>query len=154
MSEVVETPVAEVKETKKSKSESISMTQESLLELLMKFNEASSDKLANALLESRKPYRDPKQEENEEFMREQAREQRRRESANLKAYQDNCPHLAGSNPLSDQPDLRVAHLGLNRDVWHLHQLPAHLPRDRPGLQPMAAQGDDQQAVPSWRTHIP
>ncbi len=77
MSEVVETPVAEVKETKKSKSESISMTQESLLELLMKFNEASSD-----------------------------------------------------------------------------QLPAHLPRDRPGLQPMAAQGDDQQAVPSWRTHIP
>jgi hypothetical protein len=34
--------------------------------------------------------------------------------AAVKAAQDQCPHLAGSNPLSDQPDL------LNRTsiIWH------------------------------------
>lgn len=113
MSEVNEIEVEqEAKPDKKSKP--ITMTPESLLELITKMNETSTDRLAAALIESRKPYVDPKQEQNEEFMRQQAREQRKREEAGRKRDQENCPHLAGSNSLSDQPDL----LGRTCIVWH------------------------------------
>lgn len=115
MSETNESEVQAVKESPaKGKSQPITMSQESLLELIAKMNDASTEKLVSALIESRKPYTDPKQEQNEEFMRQQAREQRKREEASRKYEQSNCPHTAGCNSLSDQLDLH------NRTciVWH------------------------------------
>jgi|SRR5665213_1022445 len=92
----------------------LTMSADALLELIARMNADASDRLAKALLESRKPWTDPKQEENEEFMRKQERVQRERTAAATKEYQDNCPHIAGSNPLSDQADL----LGRTCIIWH------------------------------------
>jgi hypothetical protein len=58
-------------------------------------------KLADALLESRKPWKDPRQEENDKMMKEQARELYKRIEAQIKLSRQTCPHLQGSNPLSD-----------------------------------------------------
>ena len=106
--------LAPVARSKKTEPAPIVMSQESLLELIGKMNEGIAEKLANALIESKKPYIDPAQESNKEADRASARRQRIRDAANKKADQDNCPHLAGSNSLSDQPDL------LNRTsiIWH------------------------------------
>jgi hypothetical protein len=90
------------------------MSPDALLELIARMNSDASDRLAKALIESRKPWTDPKQEENEQFMRNQERAQRERTALATKAYQENCPHLAGSNPLSDQSDL----LGRTCIIWH------------------------------------
>jgi hypothetical protein len=63
---------------------------------------STSETLANAILESRKPYVDPRNEQNEEQMRQSSREQRKREIEQTKYSQDNCPHMQGSNALSDR----------------------------------------------------
>jgi metal-dependent amidase/aminoacylase/carboxypeptidase family protein len=70
--------------------------------------------LADALIESQKPYIDPKKEENEEKFRAQMRRQAEQERANLKAARNACPHIAGSNSLSEFQDQH------NRTciVWH------------------------------------
>src|SRR5579875_3449487 len=59
--------------------------------------------LADAIIESRKPYVDPNKVKNEELMREQMREQRRRLEESLKRDQARCQHLQGSHELSDFP---------------------------------------------------
>jgi uncharacterized protein with PIN domain len=61
--------------------------------------------LVEAILESRKPYIDPKREENEKRWRAQMRKQREMMDANLKADQNRCEHIMGSNALSEYPDL-------------------------------------------------
>ena len=63
---------------------------------------ASSETLASAILESRKPYVDPRHAENEEQMRQSSRLQRAREQEYTKYSQENCLHLQGSNALSDR----------------------------------------------------
>lgn len=56
---------------------------------------------SKAIEESKKPYKDPLQEQNDEAMRRSMREQRERDRVREKISQRNCPHLQGSNPLSD-----------------------------------------------------
>jgi hypothetical protein len=58
-------------------------------------------KLAEALIESKKPYVDPRQVENEKAMREQMRVVNERMKAQIYASQETCPHLQGSSELSD-----------------------------------------------------
>lgn len=116
----VESPVAnqgKSQEPIKSAAEfadSVTLTVPDLLALLAKMNGDSSDKLAAALIESRKPYIDPNKEINDQMWREQAREQAKREKANTAAYQKNCPHIAGCNSLSDLRD----QAGRTSIVWH------------------------------------
>lgn len=64
-------------------------------------SKAQSEMIANAILESRKPYKDPAQEENDKRMRESMREVNERIQREILASQDVCPHKQGSNPLSE-----------------------------------------------------
>lgn len=57
--------------------------------------------LAKAIIESRKPYVDPRQEENEKAMRESMRKVNERMKAQILASQSTCPHLQGSSENSD-----------------------------------------------------
>lgn len=77
---------------------------------------SSSGLLADAIKESRKPYIDPKQAENDETMRTQMREQSARIAADIRASQDLCPHLQGSNPLSEQPKQTTSIVMHRRDT--------------------------------------
>jgi len=56
----------------------------------------SNESLAKAIIESRKPYVDPKNEENEKLFREQTREMERRKRDQILKSQEWCQHLAGS----------------------------------------------------------
>ncbi|MCU1301726.1 MAG: hypothetical protein JWQ87_2010 [Candidatus Sulfotelmatobacter sp.] len=77
---------------------------------------SSSGLLADAIKESRKPYVDPKQQENDETMKKQMREQSERIAADIRASQDLCPHLQGSNPLSEQPKQTTSIVMHRRDT--------------------------------------
>jgi hypothetical protein len=62
---------------------------------------ASSKIIAEAMLESRKPYISPADVENQKRMRESTRESQERILAQIAADQDTCPHKQGSNSLSE-----------------------------------------------------
>lgn len=55
------------------------------------------------------------EEKNETIFRAAEKEQRERLKAVVKAEQDRCPHIAGSNPLSEDRD----HSGRTSIVWHI-----------------------------------
>lgn len=103
--------IAEVKE-KKSKPEEkeITLNLKDLQAIIaqavamasVEAGKSSSETLAAAILESRKPYVDPRNEENEEQMRQSSRLQRQREKEQTEYSQKHCPHLQGSNALSDR----------------------------------------------------
>lgn len=57
--------------------------------------------LAAAIIESRKPYVDPRDVENEKAMRESMRKVNERMKAQIIASQSTCPHLQGSSENSD-----------------------------------------------------
>lgn len=63
--------------------------------------EQSSKVIAQALIESRKPYVDPRQEQNQKMMQDQQRELHDRIKADIAASRENCAHLQGSNALSE-----------------------------------------------------
>lgn len=56
--------------------------------------------IAKALIESKKPYIDPRQKANDAAARRSMISSRAKEQAAFKAAQFNCPHKKGSNPLS------------------------------------------------------
>jgi hypothetical protein len=98
------------KATRAKASDSLSMTREDLSALIAGAIEAakvasSNDTaaLVNAILESRKPYVDPAQKATLTAIRKQMREQRLKIMEQMKLEQASCPHLQGSNPLSDFP---------------------------------------------------
>jgi hypothetical protein len=97
--------MADVHEVKPEKSAKLSIGLEEL-QLLINNSvsqavEASSKVIAQALIESRKPYVDPRTEENDKLMRESMREVQTRINAEIEASRDNCAHLQGSNALSE-----------------------------------------------------
>lgn len=63
--------------------------------------EQSSKVIAQALVESRKPYVKPEDEENARRMRESSHEIQARIKREIEASRDNCAHLQGSNALSE-----------------------------------------------------
>ena len=69
--------------------------------------ERSARILAEALIESRKPYKDPKQEANEIADRERDRNIRKYMEENLARDRENCQHIQGSNALSEYPNIRM-----------------------------------------------
>jgi hypothetical protein len=71
--------------------------------------------LVNAIIESKKPYVDPAQQATLKAIRKQMREQRIKIDAQIKLEQSSCPHLQGSNPLSDFPSPH----GLTSIVQHV-----------------------------------
>lgn len=75
-----------------------------LISEVVKMSNASNEKLVEAIVESRKPYTDPQIEENNKRIRAQMRKQHEQLKANERAAQDTCPHLMGSNRLSDFPN--------------------------------------------------
>ena len=75
--------------------------------------------IAEAMIEAKKPYVDPRQTANEESMRASMRDQEKRLRENTRRYQyDECSHIMGSHPLSDQADQ------FNRTAicWHRNDL--------------------------------
>lgn len=64
-------------------------------------SKSTSETLAQAILEARKPYKDPAQEENDRVMRENMRETQERIRKEMSLSQDACPHKQGCNPLSE-----------------------------------------------------
>jgi hypothetical protein len=76
---------------------------ESSLTRVLETIAAGQKAMADALLESRKPYIDPKKEYNENLMREQMREVMVRQKRDMEYAQENCEHHMGCNPLSSQP---------------------------------------------------
>ncbi len=93
------------------KNEKISLTLEELKGMIVaavstavqQSSETSAKMIAEAMLESRKPYIDPKQVENEANMRDSMRKAQERMNAEIKESQAVCQHLQGSNALSDFP---------------------------------------------------
>jgi hypothetical protein len=63
--------------------------------------EQSSKVIAQALVESRKPYVNPLHEENDRRLREANHEIQERIKREIEASRDNCAHLQGSNALSE-----------------------------------------------------
>lgn len=61
----------------------------------------SSQVIADALIEARKPYVDPRQQENERKMRDSMREVQDRINRQIAASKEFCPHVQGSNELSE-----------------------------------------------------
>jgi hypothetical protein len=61
----------------------------------------SGQTFANAILESRKPYVDPRVKENEDMMRDSFRIAQERMQAEIEASRAYCAHLQGSNALSE-----------------------------------------------------
>ncbi len=86
----------------------ISLTPEQLQAIIVSAVEGAGEKqakiLAEALIESKKPYVDPKQAENAEADRKRDAEIQARMRENLKRDRQNCKHIRGSNALSDWPD--------------------------------------------------
>lgn len=74
--------------------------------------EVSAQIIANALIESRKPYIDPKREQNEEQFRQNDREIKRRLRENLKIAQDSCQHMYGG--LGDEPHASLSAFQMHR----------------------------------------
>lgn len=117
----IETDAPEVQAKPKTEG-SFSMTAADLKELVSSIvssvtaqsGEASAKILAEAILESRKPYKDPLQEKNAEAMRLSDRELQKRLKQEVDASRDNCEHLQGSNALSEQKS--------DRGSFVLHQL--------------------------------
>lgn len=80
-----------------SANDNITMSASALEAMFSKFAET----IANAMIESKKPYIDPRKTENDDNMRETTRKLQERIQADIKASQANCPHYQGSNPLSE-----------------------------------------------------
>src|SRR5215469_9302551 len=57
--------------------------------------------IADALIQSKIPYVDPRQKENEEIFRKSSRETAERIKRELELSREACPHKQGSNPLSE-----------------------------------------------------
>lgn len=66
-------------------------------------NEGNIAQLVAALLESKKPYVDTRQEENLRMIAQQDAAARERQRAAIEDSQKSCPHFQGSNPLSEIP---------------------------------------------------
>lgn len=64
-------------------------------------SESSAKIIADALIEARKPYKDPRTEANDEMMRKQGRETWERIQREIVASRETCAHLQGSNALSE-----------------------------------------------------
>lgn len=63
--------------------------------------ESSAKIIADALIEARKPYVDPRVEQNNQMMREQQKELHERIKRDIEASRENCPHMQGCNALSE-----------------------------------------------------
>lgn len=103
-------------------SDTLSMTRGDLQALIAGVVEAAkassandTASLVNAIIESRKPYVDPAQQATLRAIRKQMREQRLKIMEQMKLEQASCPHLQGSNPLSDFPSPH----GLTSFVQHI-----------------------------------
>lgn len=91
------------------KSEKISLSLDDLKDIVssaiasaVSQSQASSAKIiADAMLEARKPYVDPRQVENEKAMRDSMRIAQDRINREIEASKETCPHLQGSNALSE-----------------------------------------------------
>lgn len=64
--------------------------------------------LVEALKDIRKPYKSPAQEENDRVMAEQTRELQERLRRTLELDRANCPHMQGSNALSEEQGTRTS----------------------------------------------
>ena len=100
------------KPSKKSEPAVVTMTVEQITNLVTaavtasekRSSDATADALkalAVAIQDSRKPYKDPRSEYNDQMMRDQMRETNLRIAKNIAASQASCPHMQGSNELSD-----------------------------------------------------
>lgn len=61
----------------------------------------SGQVMADAILQSRIPYVDPRQKENEDTMRKNTRETTERIAREIEASRESCLHVQGSNALSE-----------------------------------------------------
>lgn len=91
------------KKGKKSEADSqaITLTVADLKELISQSQADNARIIAEALIQSRIPYKDPKQQQNEETMRQSMRETQERIKREIEAGREACPHKQGSNPLSE-----------------------------------------------------
>lgn len=76
------------------------------------------DKIASALLESRKPWVDPRVEQNEETFRASLRMIEKNKRENIATHQKQCPHIQGCNALSEMQHPS----GLTCIAWHVTDL--------------------------------
>jgi len=73
----------------------------SVAEAVAQSSSVAGKVMAEAILEARKPYVDPRQVENDKMMREQMRESNERINREIEASRLSCAHLQGSNALSE-----------------------------------------------------
>lgn len=64
-------------------------------------SEQNAAVIAQALIESKKPYVDPAQKANEDFMKQQMRVATERMDREREMARETCPHKQGCNPLSE-----------------------------------------------------
>lgn len=93
-------PAKETPETPKD-NQMLNLNVNDLVTLIRTVVAESNKTTAEAIIESKKPYVDPKQKENEEAMRRSMKEVELRRKEEERVSQDMCPHKQGSNALSD-----------------------------------------------------
>lgn len=110
---VVETPMGGKKQG------NLSISPAELVSLIDSMVTKSNEKLVEALIESRKPYVDPKTEENDKMLRANFKSLEERKRRGKALEQSSCPHLQGSNILSEESGDRTAVLWhrLDNGVW-------------------------------------
>lgn len=92
------------------------MTKSDLLQLIAQMSSEQAKLIADALIESKKPYVKPEDLENEKLFREQTKRQMEQERQMKRANQRVCPHIAGCNPLSESRDVA----GRTSIIWHTY----------------------------------
>lgn len=112
-----ETPVVETSPEAPKPEVLTPLTTESLLQVILAMQKQQQDAnaaLVEAILDSKKPYVDPRKAENDKLFDDQAKDIELRRKVNIRAAQDTCEHIAGSSNLSEQKDL----YGRTSIVWH------------------------------------
>lgn len=95
---------------KHGKKEKISVSPEEFASAIKDAVQSQAQILAEAIIESRKPYTPPQVEENREIARQNTRKLEARKKTMERYNQDACPHLQGC--LGEQPGNRTS------IVWH------------------------------------
>lgn len=98
-----------------------SLTSAQLLQVIAEMQAKSDERLAkvvasvgDAIIESKKPYVNPKDEETAKLFAQNTREQFKRQKRNEEIQHEACPHIAGCNNLSESRDM----YGRTDIIWH------------------------------------
>ena len=113
-----ETPAAPIAPLTQSDLLSIIATMQQQLIDGQRLQAEANKALAEAIIDSKKPYVDPRKKLNDEMFKDQERQIALRTKMNVQYAQSTCEHIAGCSQLSEQKDIA----GRTSFVWHRNDI--------------------------------